>query len=121
MDTLQNLQRSASYYGSIYGCNEKDIKVEECGREYSVEFGDIRTIGFELFIWLWYDNAINRIIVSAGKTPSGKSVYIETREQEVLDNFLLGDGTFTEWMEKTLNDLEYKFERMLKREREVNK
>lgn len=94
-----------------FGINENTLEINDSSREIEVNFGNIENDGYEVYISIYKKEKpeINRIIISCGKNSKGKSIYEETREQNILDEFISGSNNFIEWMQEVINNLELKF------------
>ena len=108
----RQLFQCAEEYCSRFGINQSTISVEISGTSANVVFGSIEEEGYEVSIDIYdvYSNkGINRIIMSAGKNSKGKSIYVETREQSILDSFLKRDSEFENWMQSSIENIEDRF------------
>ena len=108
----QTLTNCAKYYCDIEGVNENTIEISKFSNITTVSFGNIQEDGYEVSIDIWdvdTKREINRIILSAGKNSKGKSIYVETREQTILDSFFNKSDEFFNWMNEALDKVESQF------------
>lgn len=116
MKLKNDLLKSAEHFANSY-YDKDSIIIEEGGQQLYLTLGDQKKEGYNIQMDVWNDGTLNRIIISTGKVPqlNNQSVYVETREQEMLDAFLhWNDGEFYERLDNELNRLERNFERKAK-------
>lgn len=110
MNMEQQLLESAKRYCEQQGIKESTIQVESAGTNIYCYFGNVEEYGFQAVVDVFtIDNSLSSIIVSAGKNQAGKSIWVETRDQEILEAFLYYTGVFSNWMDDAMNRLEKKF------------
>lgn len=106
-ETIEDkLKEAVIYFCDQLGVEKNTVKTYINGSKYTVEFGDVEEYGYTLSISVYSDNSIDRIILNAGKNSAGKAIYIETRDQNILDQFMGKENGFYNWYDQEIGNIE---------------
>ena len=102
--TIDKLKDIAEYFCPFLGISKSNIVVSGDSHTTNVKMGTIKDDGILIYVEFYNDKTgprINVIMVSIGK-----ELGVETREQNILDDFLHKDIKFENWANKVLDELE---------------
>ena len=103
--TEEKATELTKYYCTKLGMTESYTEIYLNGYDPSITMGNYEEDGFKVMIYFYNEKEgpkINRILLSMGK---GRG-YIETREQNILDDFLTNELQLINWANETLDELE---------------